>query len=61
MKNPVAAESASAFIDQKIKDLGDWRAKTFTKVRDVIHQANPEYVEEVKSMGTPVFSHGGIV
>jgi hypothetical protein len=61
MKNPVAAESASAFIDQKIKDLGDWRAKTFTKVRDVIHQADPEIVEEVKWMGTPVFSHGGIV
>ena len=61
MKSPVAAESASAVIDQKIKELGDWRAKTFSKVRDLIHQADPEIVEEVKWMGTPVFSHGGIV
>ena len=61
MKSPVAAESASAFIDQKIKELGDWRAKIFSKVRDLIHQADPEIVEEVKWMGTPVFSHGGIV
>jgi hypothetical protein len=61
MKTPVPAESASAFIDQKIKDLGDWRAKTFSKVRDIIHQADPEIIEEVKWMGTPVFSHGGIV
>ena len=61
MKSPVAAESASEVIDQKIKELGDWRAKTFSKVRDLIHQADPEIVEEVKWMGTPVFSHGGIV
>jgi hypothetical protein len=61
MKTPVPAESASAFIDQKIKELGDWRAKTFSKVRDIIHHADPEIIEEVKWMGTPVFSHGGIV
>jgi hypothetical protein len=61
MKSPVAAESASEVIDQKIKELGDWRAKTFSKVRDLIHEADPEIVEEVKWMGTPVFSHGGIV
>ena len=59
-------ESASAFIDQKIKQLGDWRGKTLAKVRAIIHQADPEIVEEVKwvkptSPGTPVFSHGGIV
>jgi hypothetical protein len=59
-------ESASASIDQKIKELGDWRGKTLAKVRDVIHQADPEIVEEwkwakPKSPGTPVFSHGGIV
>ena len=59
-------ESASAFIDQKIKELGDWRGKTLAKVRDIIHQADPEIVEEwkwvkPKSGGTPVFSHGGIV
>lgn len=54
-------ESASAFIDQKIKELGDWRGKTLAKVRDLIHQADPEIVEEWKWMGTPTFSHGGIV
>ncbi len=61
MKSPVPAESASAFIDQKIKELGDWRGKTFAKVRDLIHQADPDIIEEVKWMGTPVFSHAGIV
>ena len=59
-------ESASAFIDEKIKQLGDWRGKMFAKVREIIHQADPEIVEELKwvkptSPGTPVFSHGGIV
>jgi hypothetical protein len=59
-------ESASAFIDQKIKELGDWRGKTLAKVRDIIHKADPEIVEELKwakatSPGTPVFSHDGIV
>src|ERR1700741_3640554 len=59
-------EPASAFIDEKIKQLGDWRGKTLAKVRDIIHQADPEIVEEWKwakatSPGVPVFSHGGIV
>ena len=54
-------ESASAFIDEKIKELGDWRGKTLAKVREIIHAADPEIVEEWKWMGTPVFSHGGIV
>jgi hypothetical protein len=54
-------ESASAFIDQKIKELGDWRGKTLAKVRGIVHAADPEIVEEWKWMGTPVFSHGGIV
>ena len=59
-------ESASAFIDQKIKELGDWRGKTLARVRAIIHAADPEIVEEWKwakqtSPGTPVFSHGGIV
>ena len=54
-------ESASAFIDQKIKELGDWRGKTLAKVREIIHEADPEIVEEWKWMGTPVWSHGGIV
>src|SRR6202789_1513825 len=54
-------ESASALIDQKIKELGDWRGKMLAKMRDVIHKADPEVVEEWKWRGTPVFSHGGIV
>ena len=61
MKRPVTAESASALIDARIKELGDWRGKTLAKVRDLIHKADPEIVEEWKWMGTPVFSHGGIV
>ena len=72
MKRPVAVESASApisasaFIDEKIKELGDWRGKMLARVRAIIHEADPEIVEERKwvrttSPGTPVFSHGGIV
>jgi hypothetical protein len=54
-------QSASALIDERIKQLGDWRGKTLAKVREIIHQADPEVVEEWKWMGTPVFSHGGII
>ena len=61
MKKTVPAESASELIDEKIKKLGDWRGKTLAKVRALIHQADPEILEEWKWMGTPVFSHGGIV
>src|SRR5579872_6696377 len=61
MKIKDAAESASELIDQKIRDLGDWRGRMLAKVRDIIHEADPEIVEELKWMGTPVFSHGGIV
>ena len=66
MKTTIPMESASAFIDEKIKHLGDWRGKTLTKVREIIHEADPEILEERKwvkptSSGTPVFSHGGIV
>jgi hypothetical protein len=65
-KGAIPVESASAFIDEKIKELGDWRGKTLAKVRDIIHAADPEIVEEWKwakatSPGTPVFSHSGIV
>jgi hypothetical protein len=66
MKKPVAAESASAFIDWRIKELGDWRGEMLAKVRAIIHEADPGIVEERKwvkatSPGTPVFSHDGIV
>ena len=61
MKKSIPVESASAFIDAKINELGDWRGKTLAKVRAIIHKADPEIIEEWKFMGTPVFSHGGIV
>ena len=66
MKKAVRPEFASAFIDAKINELGDWRGKMLAKVREIIHEADPEIVEERKwakatSPGTPVFSHGGIV
>jgi hypothetical protein len=54
-------ESASAFIDEKIKELGDWRGKTLAHLRKLIHDADPDIQEEWKWMGTPVWSHDGIV
>jgi hypothetical protein len=59
-------ESASALIDEKIKELGDWRGKTLARVRAIIREADAEIVEEWKwakatNPGTPVFSHSGIV
>ena len=59
-------DSGSEFIDARINELGDWRGKTLAKVRELIHEADPEIIEERKwakatSPGTPVFSHGGIV
>jgi hypothetical protein len=66
MKESGANQSGSAFIDEKIKELGDWRGKMLAKVRALIHEADPEIVEERKwvrrsSPGTPVFYHDGIV
>lgn len=54
-------EPASALIDERIKQLGDWRGKTLAHVRKLIHDADPEIQEEWKWRGTPVFSHDGIV
>jgi hypothetical protein len=56
--------SASARIDEKIEELGDWRGETLSRVRAIIRDADPEVVEEWKwakaaSPGTPVWSHGG--
>ena len=61
MTKKVAAGSATKLIDARIKELGDWRAETFTRVRAIIHAADPGIVEEVKWGNTPVFSHEGIV
>jgi len=51
--------SASAAIDEKIKSLGDWRGQTLARVRKLIHEADPDIVEEWKWMGTPVWAHDG--
>ncbi len=61
MKEPIPAESATALIDEKIRTLGDWRGETLAKMRRLIHEADPDIIEEWKWMGTPVFSHSGIV
>ena len=61
MKKPAPVESASALIDEKINELGDWRGKMLAHVREIIHEADPEIVEEWKWMGTPVWSHDGVV
>ena len=58
-KKPVPVDDASALIDGKIQELGDWRGEMLAKVREIIHEADPEVVEEWKWMGTPVWSHGG--
>jgi len=55
------ATSASALIDARIKELGDWRGQTLARVRRLIHQADPGIVEEWKYMGVPIWSHAGIV
>jgi hypothetical protein len=61
MKKSVPVESASVLIDERIQELGDWRGKTLAKVRKIIHAADPKIVEEWKWMGTPIWSHAGIV
>jgi len=67
MKRPVPVESASALINEKIKELGDWRGKTLSQIRILIKQADPEVVEELKwrkpsnPAGVPVWYHDGII
>jgi hypothetical protein len=55
------AEAASANITKRIQELGDWRGETLTRVRQLIHEADPDIEEEWKWRGTPVWSHDGIV
>ena len=54
-------DSPSALIDAKIAELADWRGAMLARVRALIHDADPDIVEEWKWRGTPVFSHDGIV
>jgi hypothetical protein len=63
MKKTDLAEglSASELIDRKITELGDWRGETLSRMRELIKDADPDVVEEWKWMGTPVWSHGGII
>lgn len=66
MKGTVPVGSASAVLDARINELKDWRGKMLAKVRQIIHEADPEIVEEWKwakptSPGIPVWSRGGIV
>jgi hypothetical protein len=61
MKQTDGKETASALIDERIKELADWRGKMLAKVREIIHKADPEVIEEWKWMGTPVWSHDGII
>lgn len=53
--------SASELIDAKIDSLADWRGEMLARVRQIIREADPEVVEEVKWRGVPVWSHGGII
>ena len=55
------AKSASRLIDQRIKDLGDWRGKMLSQLRTLIKQADPGVVEEWKWRGVPVWSHDGVI
>ena len=54
-------QSASKLITQRITELGDWRGKTLGRMRKLIKEADPDVVEEWKWMGTPVWSHDGII
>jgi hypothetical protein len=54
-------QPASELIDRRIAELGDWRGETLARMRKLIHEADPDVVEEWKWMGTPVWSHDGII
>jgi len=53
--------SAAKLISKRITELGDWRGKTLGRMRKLIKEADPDVVEEWKWMGTPVWSHHGII
>ena len=59
MKKPIPVESAALLIDQRVKELGDWRGATLAHLRKLIHDADPEIEEVWKWRGTPVWSHAG--
>jgi hypothetical protein len=63
MKKPDASQdqSAAELITKRIAELGDWRGQTLARMRKLIKQADPDVIEEWKWMGTPVWSHDGII
>jgi hypothetical protein len=54
-------KSASELISKRIAELGDWRGETLSRIRKLIKEVDPDIVEEWKWMGTPVWSHDGII
>jgi hypothetical protein len=54
-------QSAAGLIDKRIAELGDWRGETLSRMRKLIKEADPDVVEEWKWMGTPTWSHDGIL
>ncbi|HEY8258760.1 MAG TPA: DUF1801 domain-containing protein [Gemmatimonadales bacterium] len=54
-------QSASELISKRIAELGDWRGETLSRMRTLIKAADPDVVEEWKWMGTPIWSHDGII
>jgi hypothetical protein len=54
-------QAASELISKRIAELGDWRGETLSRMRELIKEADPDVVEEWKWMGTPIWSHGGII
>ncbi len=61
MKKSDSTQSASELITNRIAELGDWRGKTLSRMRKLIKAADPDVIEEWKWMGTPVWSHDGII
>jgi hypothetical protein len=60
-KGMAKGESPSRLIDARIKELGDWRGKTLSRIRALIKQTDPEVIEEWKWRGVPVWSHDGMI
>ena len=61
MNKSTPAESASALIDERIKELGDWRGEMLSRIRSLIKQADPAVTEEWKWRGVPVWYHDGMI
>ena len=59
--DPAPGESASELISNRISELGDWRGKTLSRIRKAIKEADPDVTEEWKWMGTPTWSHNGLI